>query len=119
MELGVGSLKADAKSPRRGFRVDKERSFKTLKILRPTSRALLLLVCGIVVTVLFYKNIDALWGGIFWGVLIGVVYFPLAHIKCPKCKKFPFKYIVNIGGLPFLCFWPDQKCDHCGSKVVI
>jgi hypothetical protein len=90
-----------------------------MKSLRPTLRAFFLLVFGVTASEIFSRWLDTSIIIIFWAVLVGVVYFPLARIRCPHCKKFPFKNTINIGGLPFLCFWPNQKCDHCGHKIII
>ncbi len=87
--------------------------------VRRSCRSLLLLVFGVALSLLTYKRIDATWMAVFWAVLIGVVYFPLARTKCAGCGKFPFKNVINIGGMPLLCFSRRQECDHCGRSVEV
>ena len=87
--------------------------------LTPSCRALLLLLAGAVATVWLASRVDAIWVALLWAVLVGVAYFPLARSRCPKCGRFPLKYAINIGGMPFLCFWPHQECNHCKAEIVI
>jgi uncharacterized membrane protein YjjP (DUF1212 family) len=90
-----------------------------LKRPRKTCRSLILLIAGAVLSVLIGGRVDQIWMAFFWAFVVGFAYFPLARTKCPSCKKFPFKYVLNIGAMPLLCFWPNQKCGHCGEKLVV
>ena len=87
--------------------------------LTPSCRALLLLVVGALGTLWIVRQVDAIWVALLWAVLISVAYFPLARTRCPKCGRFPFRYVINIGGMPLLCFWSHQKCDYCKEDIVI
>jgi len=94
-----------------------ERSCRTMR--RPTCRSLAVLGFGVVATVSLSGWLDELWLALLWGLVIGAAYFPLARVKCPACGRFPFTGVINIGGLPLLCFWPDQRCGHCGNPVLV
>src|SRR5712664_2589225 len=83
-----------------------ERYCRTMR--RPTCRSLAVLGFGVVATVPLSGRVDELWLALLWGLVIGAAYFPLARVRCPACGRFPFRGVINIGGLPLLCFWPDQ-----------
>jgi hypothetical protein len=80
---------------------------------------LLLLATGGIVTGVFGRALGELGFVLLWATVIATAYMPLARVRCQKCKKFPFKSVINIGGMPLLCFWPRQKCGHCGEDMVV